>query len=183
MAKIKNGTRVITNEIRASYVHVAEPQSVNGGKEKYSMSVIIPKSDKETLSLINQAIDQAITDGITKFGGKRPNKAALKLPLRDGDVERDDEAYQDAFFINCNSDDAPQVVDANRRQVDPKIIYSGCYCRVSISFYAFSKNGNRGIAAGLGNIQFVRDGEPLGGGHISAADDFGEAEEDDDFLS
>ena len=183
MAKIKNGTRVITNEIRASYVHVAEPQSVNGGKEKYSMSVIIPKSDKETLSLINQAIDQAITDGISKFGGKRPNKAALKLPLRDGDVERDDEAYQDAFFINCNSDDAPQVVDANRRQVDPKIIYSGCYCRVSISFYAFSKNGNRGIAAGLGNIQFVRDGEPLGGGHISAADDFGEAEEDDDFLS
>ena len=183
MAKIKNGTRVITNEIRASYVHIAEPQSVNGSKEKYSMSVIIPKSDKETLSLINQAIDQAITEGITKFGGKRPNKAALKLPLRDGDVERDDEAYQDAFFINCNSDDAPQVVDANRRQVDPKTIYSGCYCRVSISFYAFSKNGNRGIAAGLGNIQFVRDGEPLGGGHISAADDFGEAEEDDDFLS
>ena len=183
MAKIKNGTRVITNEIRASYVHVAEPQSINGSKEKYSMAVIIPKSDNETLTLINQAIDQAITDGITKFGGKRPKKESLKLPLRDGDVERDDEAYQDAFFINCNSFDAPQVIDADRHQIDPRSIYSGCYCRVSISFYAFSKNGNRGIAAGLGNIQFLRDGEPLGGGHITAADDFGEAEEDDDFLS
>ena len=79
MAKIINGTRVVTNEIRASYVHVAEPQSVNGGDAKYSMSVIIPKSDKETLTLINQAIDQAITDGITKFGGKRPNKAAFPM--------------------------------------------------------------------------------------------------------
>ena len=78
---------------------------------------------------------------------------------------------------------APQVVDAKRRPADPGIIYSGCYCKVSISFFAFSVNGNKGIAAGLGNIQFLRDGEPLGGGHISAADDFGEAEEDDDFLS
>ena len=67
--------------------------------------------------------------------------------------------------------------------MNPDAIYSGCYCRVSISFYAFSKNGNRGIAAGLGNIQFVRDGVPLGNNHVSAADDFGEAEEDDDFLS
>jgi hypothetical protein len=183
MAKIINGTRVVTNEIRASYVHVAEPQSVNDGDKKYSMSVIIPKSDKDTIDLINKAIDQAITDGITKFGGKRPNKAVLKLPLRDGDVERDDEAYQDAYFINCNNKTAPQVVDAKRRPADPGIIYSGCYCKVSISFFAFSVNGNKGIAAGLGNIQFLRDGEPLGGGHISAADDFGEAEEDDDFLS
>ena len=71
MAKIINGTRVVTNEIRASYVHVAEPQSVNDGDKKYSMSIIIPKSDKETIDLINKAIDQAITDGITKFGGKR----------------------------------------------------------------------------------------------------------------
>ena len=182
MAKIIDGTRVVTNEIRASYVHVAQPQSINGGASKYSMSVIIPKGDKETLRLINQAIDQAITDGIKKFGGKRPNKATLKLPLRDGDVERDDEAYQDAFFINCNNKTAPQVVDAKCHPVDPGIVYSGCYCKVSISFFAFAVQGNRGIAAGLGNIQFLRDGEPLGGGHISAAYDFGEAE-DDDFLS
>ena len=181
MAKLINGTRVVTNEVRASYAHVAEPVSVNGGDPKYSMSVIISKDDKETLDLINKAIDQAITDGIAKFGGKRPNKAVLKLPLRDGDVEREDEAYQDSFFINCNNKTAPQVVDASRHPVDPGTVYSGCYCKVSIQFYAFSVNGNKGVAAALGNIQFVRDGESLGGAHITAADDFGEAV-DEDFL-
>lgn len=182
MAKLINGTRVVTNEVRASYVHVAQPNSTNEGDPKYSMSVIIPKSDKETLDLIAKAVDQAITAGIPKFGGKRPNKAVLKLPLRDGDVEKEDEAYKDAFFINCNNKTQPQVVDATRHAMNPDAIYSGCYCRVSISFYAFAVSGNRGIAAALGNIQFLRDGEPLGGAHITAADDFGEAE-DDDFLS
>ena len=182
MAKIINGTRVVTNTVRASYAYVAEPKAINGGDPRYSLSVIIPKDDKETLDLISKAIDNAITAGIPKFGGKKPNKAALKLPLRDGDVERDDEAYQNAFFINCNSKNAPAVVDESRHLADANIIYSGCYCRVSISFYAFSVNGNRGIAAGLGNIQFVRDGERLGGPYITAADDFGAAE-DDDFLS
>ena len=182
MAKLINGTRVVTNEIRASYAHVAQAVSVNGGEPKYSMSVIIPKDDKETLDLINKAIDQAITDGIPKFGGKKPNKAALKLPLRDGDVEREDEAYQNAFFINCNNKTAPQVVDASRHVMDPGAIYSGCYCKVSIQFYPFAVNGNRGVAAALGNIQFIRDGGSLGGAHITAADDFGAAD-NDDFLS
>ncbi len=182
MAKLINGTRVVTNEVRASYAYVVEPKSMDEGDPKYSLQVIIPKADKETLDLINKAIDQAITDGIAKFGGKRPNKAALKLPLRDGDVEREEEEYQDAYFINCNNKMAPQVVDASRHPVDPGTIYSGCYIRVSISFFAFSRNGNRGVAASLGNIQFLRDGESLGGAHITAADDFGEAE-DDDFLS
>lgn len=182
MAKIINGTRVVTNEIRASYAHVAEPVSVNGSDPKYSMSVIIPKDDKETLQLIDQAIDQAIADGVSKFGGKKPNKAALKLPLRDGDVERDDEAYQDAFFINCNNKTQPQVVDASRHAMDPGAIYSGCYCKVSIQFYAFNVGGSKGVAAALGNIQFIRDGEALGGARVTAADDFGAAE-DDDFLA
>ena len=93
MAKIMNGNRVVTNEVRLSYANVWKPKSINGSDEKYSVSLIIPKSDTETISLINKAIDQAITDGISKFGGKKPNKGALKLPLRDGDVEKDDEAY------------------------------------------------------------------------------------------
>jgi hypothetical protein len=182
MSKIINNTRVVTNEVRASYAHVAEPVSINGSDPKYSMSVIIPKDDKETLDLIEQAIDKALEDGADKFGGKKPNKAACKLPLRDGDVEKDDEAYANAFFINCNNKTQPQVVDANRHLLDPEAIYSGCYCKVSIQFYAFNVNGNKGVAAALGNIQFVRDGEPLGGARVTAADDFGAAE-DDDFLA
>lgn len=179
-------TKVVTGiNTRLSYANVWEPKSINGGKEKYSVSLIIPKSDKPTINAIEKAIDAAIQEGIGKFGGKKPNKATLKLPLRDGDVERDDDAYQDSYFINANSITAPQIVDKHVQPIhDRDEVYSGCYARVSINFYAFNTNGNRGIACGLGNIQKIRDGEPLGG-HASASDDFTAIDDssDDDFLA
>lgn len=178
----QNSTKVVTGIVRLSYANVWEAKSINGGTPKFSVSLIIPKSDTKTIAAINAAVDAAIEEGKGKFGGKIPNKAALKLPLRDGDTERDDEAYQNSYFVNANSTTAPQIVD---RSVQPILerseVYSGVYARVSINFYAFNSNGNRGIACGLGNIQKVRDGEPLGG-KTSASDDF-TTEEDDDFLS
>lgn len=169
-----NPTRVVTGEVRLSYAHVFEPNSIQGGKPKYSVSLIIPKTDTATITAIERAIGAAIDAGIGKFGGKRPNKAALKLPLRDGDTERDDEAYANAYFVNANSLTPPHVVDENVAPIlDRSEVYSGCYARVSLSFYAFNTNGNRGIACGLGNIQKLRDGEPLGAGRISAEPHFG----------
>lgn len=179
-----NKTKVITGiNTRLSYFHGWEPTSINGGKERYSTSVLIPKSDRETIAAINAAIDAAIEEGISKFGGKKPNKATLKLPLRDGDVERpDDEAYKGHYFLNANSPTAPQIVDkAVKPILDRDEVYSGCYARVSLSFYAFNSNGNKGVACGLGNIQKVRDGEPLGG-RTTAADEFTTLETDD-FLA
>lgn len=178
-----NRTKVITGKnTRLSYFHGWEPTSINGGPERYSVSVLIPKDDKETVKAINDAIDAAIEEGIAKFGGKKPNKAAIKLPLRDGDTEREDEAYAGHWFINANSKTAPQIVDkAVKPILDRDEVYSGCYARVSLNFYAFNSNGNKGIACGLGNIQKIRDGESLGG-RSSATDDF-IIEEDDDFLS
>ena len=178
----KATTKVVTGIVRLSYANVWEPASINGGTPKYSVSLIIPKSDAKTIAAINAAVDAAIKEGVAKFGGKIPNKAALKLPLRDGDVEREDEAYQGAYFVNANSTTAPQIVDRSVQPIlDRNEVYSGCYARVSINFYAFNSNGNRGIACGLGNIQKVRDGEPLGG-RSSAADDFA-TDLDDDFLA
>lgn len=178
-----NKTKVITGkDTRLSYFHGWEPTSINGGPERYSVSVLIPKDDTETVEAINKAIDAAIEEGIAKFGGKKPNKVAIKLPLRDGDTEREDEAYAGHWFINANSKTAPQIVDrAVKPILDRDEVYSGCYARVSLNFYAFNSNGNKGIACGLGNIQKIRDGEPLGG-RSSAADDFS-TEEDDDFLA
>ncbi|MEW6957090.1 DUF2815 family protein [Trueperella pyogenes] len=179
-----NLTRVVTGEVRLSYVNIFEAKSIQGGKPKYSVSLIIPKSDTETIGKIERAIDAAIDAGIGKFGGKRPNKAALKLPLRDGDIEKDDQAYANAMFVNANSPTPPQVVDANLQPIlDVSEVYSGCYARVSVSFYAFNTNGNKGIACGLGNIQKLRDGEPFGGNRISAEDDFGSFAASDDFLN
>jgi len=175
-------TKVVTGKVRLSYAHVWEPASINDSKPKYSVSLIIPKSDKETIKKINAAVDAAIEEGIAKFGGKKPNRAALKLPLRDGDTEREDEAYKNSFFVNANSTTAPQIVDrAVNPILDREEVYSGCYARVSVNFYAYNTNGNKGIACGLGNIQKVADGEPLGG-RSNAKDDFGSLE-DEDFLS
>lgn len=118
---------------------------------------------------------------MSKWGGKIPPN--LKLPLRDGDIDRpEDEAYANSFFLNANSRQAPQVVDRHVQPIlDQNEVYSGCYGAISVTFYGYNSNGNRGIAAGLGNIQKLRDGEPLGG-RTNAADDF-ESADDDDFLS
>lgn len=179
-----NPTRIVTGEVRLSYAHLFEPQSIQGSNLKFSVSLIIPKTDRETIGKIERAIDAAIDAGIGKFGGKRPNKAILKLPLRDGDTEREDEAYRGCFFINANSAKAPEVVDTSLNPIlSASEVYSGCYARVSLNFYAFNTNGNRGIACGLGNVQKLRDGEPLGGGRTSAADDFAACASGDDFLN
>ena len=182
MSTQKSNTKVVTGIVRLSYANVWEPASINGSNPKYSVSLIIPQSDTKTIAAINAAVDAAIKEGVAKFGGKVPPKGALKLPLRDGDAERDDEAYKGAYFVNANSTTAPQIVDkAVQPILDRAEVYSGCYARVSINFYAFNTNGNKGIACGLGNIQKVRDGEPLSG-RTSAADDFA-TDLDDDFLS
>lgn len=179
-----NKTKVVTGTVRLSYANVWEPKSINGGTEKYSVSLIIPKSDKKTIDAINKAVDAAIEEGIAKFGGKKPNKAAIKLPLRDGDTERDDEAYANSYFVNANSTTPPQIVDQNVNPIlNRSEVYSGVYARVSINFYAFNTNGNKGVACGLGNIQKVRDGQPLGN-RSSASDDFTAIDDaDDDFLN
>ena len=185
-AVVKNPMKVITGpETRWSYVNAWEPKSINGGTPKYSVSLIIPKSDTQTVAKINAAIKAAYEEGAGKLKGNGkavPPMAAIKLPLRDGDVERDDEAYKGHWFLNANSVTAPQIVDrAVKPILDRSEVYSGCYARVSLNFYAFNSNGNKGIACGLGNIQKVRDGESLGG-KTSAFDDFATLA-DDDFLA
>lgn len=176
----QNNTKVIV-PCRFSYLHCWEPDSVNGGDPKYSVSAIIPKSDTKTVNAIKAAIEQAKRDSVSKWGGKVP--ANLKLPLRDGDIDRpDDEAYAGCYFFNANSRQAPQVVDSKVQPIlDQSEVYSGCYGKISVTFYGYNSNGNRGIAAGLGNIQKLKDGESLGG-RTSAADDF-QTEDDEDFLS
>ena len=184
MAKFNNPTKVITGvNTRWSYVNAWEPKSINGGAPKYSVSLIIPKSDTKTLEKIQAAIQAAYEEGQSKLKGNGrsvPALSALKTPLRDGDAERaDDEAYANSYFVNANSGTAPGIVDADRNPIlERSEVYSGVYGRASINFYAFNSNGNKGIACGLNNLQKIRDGEPLGG-KSRAEDDFAEADEED----
>lgn len=185
--KVNNPMKVITGpDTRWSYANVWEPKSINGGTPKYSVSLIIPKSDTKTVAKIKAAIQAAYEEGAAKLRGNGktvPALSAIKTPLRDGDAERpDDEAYANAYFINANSATAPGIVDADRNPVMSRSeVYSGVYGRASISLYAFNSNGNRGIACGLNNLQLIRAGEPLGG-KASAESDFN-TEDDDDFLA
>ncbi len=180
---MEQDTKVITGLVRFSYAHVFEPASINGGDEKYSVSILIDKNDKKTIKAVENAIEAAKQNGIAKFGGKIP--ANLKLPLRDGDEEReDDENYAGCYFINANCKTKPGIVDERCNPImDSTEFYSGCYGYASVTFYAFNSNGNKGVACGLNNLMKVKDGEPLGG-RSKAEDDFKGLydAEDEDFL-
>jgi hypothetical protein len=176
-----NKTKVVTGMVRFSYANVWEPKSINGGDEKYSVSLIIPKTDKKTIAQIEAAIEAAKQEGKAKFGGKIP--VNLKLPLRDGDIDRsEDEAYKNSYFVNANSKERPGIVDNSVKPIlDQSEFYSGCYGRASITFYAFNQNGNKGVAVGLQNLQKLLDGEALSA-RSRAEDDFSTFD-DEDFLS
>lgn len=181
--KVNNPTKVITGPgTRWSYCNVWQAKSINGGAPKFSVSLIIPKSDTVTI----KKIEAAYKEGEAKLKGNGrsvPALSVLKTPLRDGDAERpDDEAYANAYFVNANSATAPGIVDADRQPIlETSEVYSGVYGRASINFYAFNSNGNKGIACGLNNLQKIRDGKPLGG-KSRAEDDFA-GEDDEGFLS
>lgn len=172
-----SSTKVITGKVRFSYANVFEPKSINGSEPKYSCAILIDKKDKKTLAKIEAAIAAATEEGKAKFGGKVPKK--LKTPLRDGDEEREDEAYEGMMFLNANSKTRPGVVDEDVNPIlDQDEFYSGCYGRASLNFFAFNTNGNAGIAVGLNNLQKLEEGDRLSGG-ASAEEDFGSMEEDD----
>lgn len=186
-------TKIVIGECRLSYCHLFTPEAASEGSEKkYSVSIIIPKSNRKLVNEINAAIAAAAQAGIAKFGGRKP--ANLKTPLRDGDEDRpDDEAYADSWFINATSRTKPGVVKASKVMGETKLVevtneddvYSGCYGWVSVNFFAYNNAGNRGIAAGLNNVLKTKDGEFLGG-RSSAQSDFsgidlgGSLEDDED---
>jgi hypothetical protein len=170
-------TKTVTGKVRLSYCNLFEPRASMPGQEaKYSVCVLIPKSDSATVEKVRAAIEAAKQAGAAVFGGKVP--PGLKSPLRDGDTERDAPEYAGHWFINASSKQKPGVVDASLNPIlDASEVYSGCYGRVSLNFYAYNNSGNRGVGAGLQNVQKLAEGEPLSG-RSRAEDDFSAVEED-----
>lgn len=182
----RNGTKVITGEVRFSYLHVFEPYAAEvGQKAKYSVSLLIPKTDLQTIALIQEAVAEATDQGqMSKWGGKVPK--TLKTPLRDGDAEKDTDEhpeYKGMFFINASSDRQPGLVDSHKQEIfSADDLKSGDWGLASVNFYPFSVSGNNGIACGLNNLMKKRDGESLGGTPASAESDFAEEFDDDGML-
>ncbi|WP_114108778.1 DUF2815 family protein [Clostridioides difficile] len=190
MSNSVQSTKVVTGKVRLSYCNIFKSRAmVEGAEPKYSVCILIPKSDKVTLGRIKKAIDAAKEQGKTsKWGGKLPGN--LKTPIRDGDAERADEAeeYVGMYFLNANSTQKPGIVDKDLNEIlDNTEVYSGCYGRVSINFFPYNSAGNKGIGCGLQNVQKLADGEVLGGARARAeadfSDDFEYEDEEEDFLS
>lgn len=199
MASTNQTTKVITGKVRLSFVNIFTPSSINGGDEKYSVTLMIPKGDKETLRKIKAAVEAAKEIGKTsKWGGKIPSN--LDLPLHDGDTEKDLEKYPEFaghYYINAKSNTKPDVAKPIGKDAEGKTklqeitdsteVYSGCYAKASINFFPFDRAGNKGISAGLNSIVKVQDGEFLGGrSNINddfANEDFDEYDDDDDFMN
>lgn len=180
-------TFVVTGKCRFSYVNVFQPRKTDDGSEpKYSLCLLIPKSDTKTVAKINAAIEAAKVRGQQKYGSAFPAKP--KSPLKDGDGSKnngDDYGPECAghWVLNTSSKSKPGAVDRNREDIlDPAELYSGCYGRASLNFYPFVVPSNKGIACGLQNVQKLDDGEPLGGGRTRAEDDFKDEWDDDDEI-
>jgi hypothetical protein len=179
----KVSTKVVTGKVRFSFVNVFEPRAFGDGQTpKYSVMLLIPKSDVGTIERCKRAIDAAAQKGLsTKFGGKLPPILKTTLKDADKDMDQDGVVFKDKwdytaghYIINVSSKNAPQIVDAECNPIiNPNEFYSGCYGRASINFYAYNNNGNKGISAGLNNLQKLEDGESLGS-FSTPEEDFGE---------
>lgn len=155
--KVIIGRNITTGIVKLAYAHIFEAYTVEGieGVEpRYSITIIIPKTDTETLKAIDVAIGE--------LKKELKHKGAIRTPMRNGDLERPEEQlYKGCYFINANSKNKPGIVDSNVNTiVDPIEVKNGCYARVSFNLYGYNSNSNKGIAAGLNNIQLIQ-GFPL----------------------
>lgn len=166
MAEANN---IVTGEVRLSYCYLFEPRKdkeKEGDAGKYSVTLLIPKSDKATVKKIKDAIEAAKAVGKgAKWGGKIPPN--LKISLHDGDTERDTEEqpeYKGHYYMAVSSKEKPGLVD---RQVNPIVdrseLYSGCYARVAISAFPYNSDGSKGVTFFLNHVQKMRDGEHMDG--------------------
>ena len=176
-----NGTKVIFGPCRLSYTYVFAKYNPKGNAAdgKYQTKVLIPKSEKETVKALREAIEAAKRAGVvSKWGGEKPKK--LALPLNDGDVKdgdnKDGELCEGHFFVNAKCNDRPGILDRNRQPiVDEEEMYSGVWALVSVTFFPYDANGNKGVACGLNNLMKWKDDDHLGG-RVSAEADFGDVD-------
>jgi hypothetical protein len=185
--KVKTITKIITGKVRFNYVSIFQPRIISQGEEaRYSLQILIPKTDKETISRLNCSMEEAKKAGAAIWGKA---EAHVKTPLRDGDLEQLGEEYAGHYYINLSAKTRPVAVDRQLKKIsDQSEIYSGCYGKVSFNIYVYSheraiangKEINCGIGCGLLNVQKLEDGELLG--RSRPEDDFEALEEDEDIF-
>ena len=182
-------TQVVTGKVRFSYANLFTPRAAQAGApEKYSVTLLIPKSDKATLAKINNAVKAAKEKYLERNSGKKLPQN-LKTTLHDGDGERPNggefgDECKGCYVMTVSSKTQPTIVDANKVPIiNESELYSGCYGRAIINFYVYDTQGNKGVSAGLNGIMKLHDGEPLSGSVVTDSDwDDGWEDDEDDLL-
>lgn len=173
---------------RFSYLHYHQPQKPKGSdKEKYSTTVLWPKTDKATTKKVQDVVDMLTAQALEKLDLKKLPKG-FRICLQDGDEDKpEDINYAGMMFISANADTKPGCVDKDLQPIIEKDeIYSGMYGRASVSLFLYGvpdtskTGGGRGIGAGLNNIQKLKDGEAFSS-KTSAEDDFKDEDPDAEF--
>ena len=169
--------KVLTGECRLSYCNLTTPRAAQqGGEPKYSVTLLIPKTDVATKADIDAAIQAAANEALSKvWNGARPPQ--LRVPIYDGDGVRPSgvpfgDECKGHWVMTASTKNKPQVVgiDNINCELAPSDIYSGMYARVTIRFFGYSNRGNKGIGCGLGNVMKTRDGEALTGSASASVD-------------
>ncbi len=171
-------TKSLTGEVRISYQHLINPNKDN----LYMATILISKTDVATYNDLISSRDAAYEQGVkNKWSGSRPQ---MRYPLiYDGDgVRPSGEPFgpecKGHWVLTASSKQKPQCVHISNihSELLPTDVYSGMYARVTVNFYPFDVNGNRGVGCGLGNVCKTRDGEPLSG-RANAESDFADLEQ------
>ena len=177
-------TRLVTGKVRAAYVHLLKPDDF-GDEPKYSVTAIIPKSDKKTIAKIKGAIKAATEQGFSDGGklvGKNPKK--IKSPLKDGEEDNDitkNPEFEDSYVVSFKTNKKPTVLSRSKRVLDDEDdVYSGMYVAISGAAFPYATKGSAGISFILGGVMKLEDGERLGGAGFDLDADFEEFEEEDE---
>ena len=182
--EVKSTEIATKRPVRLSYVFLNEPRKNDDGSNgKYGATLLIPKTDKDTIKAMQAAIEAAKVAG--EADGIKGAKS-FPSPLRDGDGERPrggeyGQECKGMMVLNTTSKNRVKVCDRMRNEIfDGSEIYSGMWGNVLVRFKCFNVPGNKGISCYLNLVQKVRDDQPLGGAAPKAEDVFDAIEDEDD---
>lgn len=172
--------KIKLQNVRLSFPHLFQAQAnADGGQAKFNASFLIPKSDKQ-IKMIEDAIVAVAKE---KWGAKadavlKQLRASDKVALHDGDTKAQYAGYEGCMFISASNATRPLVLDRDKSPLteeDGKP-YSGCYVNATVEIWAQDNSYGKRINAGLGGVQFAKDGDRFGGGTSADESDFEELE-------
>lgn len=167
--------KIKLQNVRLVFPSVFTKATFQGEEGKFQATFLIDKDDKKNYKEIMKAIETV------KKEYKDPSIKIKddNLFIKDGD-DKDTEVFNDHWIIKTSNKTRPTVLDRDKSQLDESDnkIYSGVYVNAIISPWIQDNKYGKRVNATLLGIQFVKDGERIGGSQIASVEDFEDIEDD-----